>query len=364
MAHRPGAIYKNKATGYKTRLGEKEWVGGRATFAGTAGFRRGDSIAKVKAKRGTLDQARMRASLMAIRNALEGDDNATVMTKVAIELELEYMISPVSESRVRPRARGLQLEISEIHKYALMATHRFVVTALDARATSCIAALADAVRRSLADGQPRGIINTPMPPIAKWLDRLAISAPAEAFDAMTLLQDALCCPLSAKTYLFSEPDAALFALDDCGRFAPPETLASCASHEELLAVVKPRLASCFWCGGPNAVRKVSQCGRCQAVDYCSSECQKKDWKAFHKDECKAIASGKATKASLGLEVQHRVDFLTTKGAVRAKIPHSLGSIGQGEAALYCFPCITKDNRVTAETIIHPHAWLLDPIVDM
>ncbi|KAJ7693904.1 hypothetical protein B0H17DRAFT_482310 [Mycena rosella] len=39
---------------------------------------------------------------------------------------------------------------------------------------------------------------------------------------------------------------------------------------------------CYCCKEPGDLRR---CGRCQIARYCSSHCQKKDWKAGHKEAC-------------------------------------------------------------------------------
>ncbi|KAK9376597.1 uncharacterized protein V1513DRAFT_474277 [Lipomyces chichibuensis] len=41
---------------------------------------------------------------------------------------------------------------------------------------------------------------------------------------------------------------------------------------------------------PGSVVKVSSCGKCRSTYYCSQECQLQDWKAYHKRECKILAS--------------------------------------------------------------------------
>ncbi|KAK9236751.1 hypothetical protein V1525DRAFT_406139 [Lipomyces kononenkoae] len=41
---------------------------------------------------------------------------------------------------------------------------------------------------------------------------------------------------------------------------------------------------------PASVQKVSACGKCRVSYYCSQLCQLQDWKAYHKRECKVLAS--------------------------------------------------------------------------
>ncbi|KAK9484537.1 hypothetical protein V1527DRAFT_442927 [Lipomyces starkeyi] len=41
---------------------------------------------------------------------------------------------------------------------------------------------------------------------------------------------------------------------------------------------------------PGSVVKLFSCGKCRSTYYCSQECQLQDWKAYHKRECKILAS--------------------------------------------------------------------------
>lgn len=47
---------------------------------------------------------------------------------------------------------------------------------------------------------------------------------------------------------------------------------------------KPKF-TCAHQGCSNTAEKMSKCGSCECVRYCSRECQKADWKAGHKDHC-------------------------------------------------------------------------------
>ncbi len=44
--------------------------------------------------------------------------------------------------------------------------------------------------------------------------------------------------------------------------------------------------NCLGCGTMD--NKMSACGACHAVSYCTSICQKKDWKERHRYECQAM----------------------------------------------------------------------------
>ena len=56
----------------------------------------------------------------------------------------------------------------------------------------------------------------------------------------------------------------------------------------------PRVETCKACDTSDA--RLSRCARCEAVFYCSVECQRAHWKAGHKHECKPAVAAEATSA--------------------------------------------------------------------
>lgn len=56
----------------------------------------------------------------------------------------------------------------------------------------------------------------------------------------------------------------------------------------------PRVEVCKACGTSDA--RLSRCSRCEAVYYCSVECQHAHWKAGHKRECKPKVAAESTSA--------------------------------------------------------------------
>jgi len=58
--------------------------------------------------------------------------------------------------------------------------------------------------------------------------------------------------------------------------------------EAELAAKRAKATKCANCGCPEGKQKYKMCSACKKVHYCSPTCQKTDWKAKHKAECKAF----------------------------------------------------------------------------
>ena len=69
---------------------------------------------------------------------------------------------------------------------------------------------------------------------------------------------------------------------------PPEGEPGFQAQRDHGAGNEPSNLACATCGkaGGDATAPLKLCARCHAVWYCSSECQRADWKAGHKRVCK------------------------------------------------------------------------------
>jgi hypothetical protein len=67
-------------------------------------------------------------------------------------------------------------------------------------------------------------------------------------------------------------------------------------HQQLELSEFARL--CHACCKPeDGATKLLKCSACGCVSYCSSACQKSDWKAGHKQVCKELAASRASLAA-------------------------------------------------------------------
>lgn len=77
-------------------------------------------------------------------------------------------------------------------------------------------------------------------------------------------------------------------------YARPEYFKHLEKVEEDAKSDAEKLASsrCSHCGCPEGTSKHKVCSACKKRYYCSVECQKQDWKAKHKQECKSLRTAK------------------------------------------------------------------------
>lgn len=62
----------------------------------------------------------------------------------------------------------------------------------------------------------------------------------------------------------------------------------CMTAARRVAKTMTKLGFCNGCNKTFPKRSVSVCSRCRAVNYCSTECQLKDWKTGHKETCSRL----------------------------------------------------------------------------
>jgi len=122
------------------------------------------------------------------------------------------------------------------------------------------------------------------------------------------------------------------------------------SEEALFKTIRPSLLSCSWCSRPGVLRKLLVCSACRKVDYCSPECQRADWKHFHKgDECHRLRQDGATKGTF----MTRYDQFRRTDIPVATLPVPLGGRFQGD--LFAFYVIGLDERncISDTTLVPP-----------
>jgi hypothetical protein len=83
------------------------------------------------------------------------------------------------------------------------------------------------------------------------------------------------------------------------------------SSPHLILLEKAHLEStCSWCYKQPDANALKKCSSCKTVRYCTAECQKKDWNAIHKKECKILKNAPdvwptPTRGLIQLILRHR-----------------------------------------------------------
>jgi hypothetical protein len=76
-----------------------------------------------------------------------------------------------------------------------------------------------------------------------------------------------------------------------------------ASASAATAPSNPALVECAVChrkpGDPGVPATLKLCGSCQRTRYCSTECQRRDWKLGHKEMCKFYQAVSKAAARMG-----------------------------------------------------------------
>jgi hypothetical protein len=60
---------------------------------------------------------------------------------------------------------------------------------------------------------------------------------------------------------------------------------SCLEEDKNNAKQAPKKRGCNYCYSEDLKMELKKCSQCEAVKYCSKECQVADWRAGHKKEC-------------------------------------------------------------------------------
>ena len=108
------------------------------------------------------------------------------------------------------------------------------------------------------------------------------------------------------------------------------------------------VSSCALCGA--GLKKLLVCSQCKAAAYCSKECQVRDWKAGHKEEC---VEEKNSKLRAEVDAQHEVQMKsleTGKNETNAFGSAMLGVRFANEFAQMYNRALAKDIEIEAENL--------------
>mmetsp|Transcript_10147 Transcript_10147/g.26328 ORF Transcript_10147/g.26328 Transcript_10147/m.26328 type:complete len:352 (-) Transcript_10147:373-1428(-) len=255
----------------------------------------------------------------------------------------------------------------DLRSNALMRSHWFCVTQLPSHlARRCLSTAVQPLRDFVAKHTPPGDgVSREIPVPFRAL--AALDCPEELlYHLLLFFEYALNAPSCNTTLAFCLPDNTIVPIHR--GFTTPQWVPAGqepTNPTAAMETVKPATVVCFWCQRSAGVAPVLLCAGCKQVSYCArSDCQKRDWKAFHKHECKRLASG-ASYDEMGL-LHCRASTLQAPGVANPSVELPLAAeprnnqsptgIARWSTRLAIFILHTDKAslQVTAESYCFPH----------
>ena len=323
--------------------GERTFIGGRTQYIGNAAMPLGfepysyDPIVQRRyAAFGSTVGERQIVSMKALHSAFrrkfgEGDNNMSVdpMTETCLSLEAKIGIYGY-DNKLFGRAKFTKEEINES---LVMSTHRWIITILPMCIIKEVGDMAQVYRKALERYEPLLAMNESQdfPTPAFVFGALRCVTEENRAEVICLLNELLMLPFGINVYIFSEVDNDIhlfmkeFVRSEHGLLNLPKD----TSSSEILKYIHNQsgwmdTSCCFWCEKTKlTTERLFLCTGCMSVSYCSKECQKNDWKAFHKPECRQLSEkteGRSkTRDDLGMDIS-RSKTLRMPGKAFNRIP--------------------------------------------
>ena len=309
---------------------EIAFFGGRTSHLGSAGMPRNASPYSLDPSQGSgMDspmgerQLNNIKSMAAAFHKKYGDTEVDPMTEAALDLETKVGLKYVDSTR------KMKLDGKAMNESMIMSTHRWIITVLPSAAVKEVLSVAKQYREALRNYKP--MLKIEFPDAERTFGSMTHVTDANRPEAFVLLNALLAEPYVINVYVYSESDDEIhcfmkeFIRSSKGMINLPMD----APATEILDYMHKQAGmmdqqACFWCEKNKlTAEKLFVCTQCMSVSYCSSECQRHDWKAFHKEECsKMSGKGEGRKESrddLGL-MNSRNASLRKQGVAKPRFP--------------------------------------------
>lgn len=236
------------------------------------------------------------------------------MTEAALSLEtkvgLKYCNGP----------GRLKVGRNELNECLLMSTHRWAITVLPLAIIKEVSRVALIYREAVRTYKP--MLEIQFPNTQRLFGGMRHVTDRNRPEVIALMNFLLCQPFGLNIYLYSETDDKIYPVTREFTRSPEglPNLPMDASSSDIMEYVHGQAgmmdpSCCFWCEKNKlSTEKLRVCTQCMAVSYCSAECQKRDWKSYHKEECaKLRGKGERTKMT-----RDEVGLMVTRNATLRK----------------------------------------------
>ena len=251
------------------------------------------------------------------------------MTEAALSLETN-----VGLKYCNGRGR-LQLGASEINECLIMSTHRWAVTVLPLAIIKEVSRMALMYREAVRTY--KSMLEIQFPNTQRAFGGMRHVTDENRPEVIALMNFLLGQPFGLNIYVYSETDDKIYPVMREFIRSPKglPNLSMDASSSDIMEYVHDQAgimdpSCCFWCEKNKlSTEKLSVCTQCMAVSYCSAECQKRDWKSYHKEECAKLRGkgegAKMTRDDVGLMVT-RSATLRKPGVAKPWFPLEISPI--------------------------------------
>lgn len=273
---------------------EHVWIGGRIVYLWNSFC---DSLSDVEITKRQRETVRAMAD--AFHRQFDEDDSVDPMTRAVLSLEVDLTFR-MESTQFNKMGGRVKVSRNEFNDSVLMSTHRWFVTTLPSRIVQQASEVAMLYRETFRSYET--LVKVPLPSPNHHFQRIKGVTDQNHNDVVLLMNGLLEMPFGVNAFIFAETDNEIhlftkeFVRSPEGLInLPPD-----ASSSDILDYLHDQAgmldgACCFWCEKNKLSAKLFLCTRCKVVSYCGRECQSRDWKAHHKEECEKIVGGMSRK---------------------------------------------------------------------